>query len=86
MKKDNFYKLWSIALIIILVIGMIYMFWEFRQIDRDGIACKSQPFIWGAQQMTSRPNVEHMSCSCAITGEDYFKPYSFNEEQENPFP
>jgi len=82
-KRFDYY--WKVSLIVILSVAMIFMFWQFSQVDKDGVACKSQPFIYGARQMTERPNVDHVSCSCSIVGEDYFKPYSFNENQENPF-
>lgn len=86
MNKEKFDKVWKIMLLTVLILGMIFMFWQFSQIDKEGIACRTQPFVWGAKQMTLRPNVDHMFCSCTVSGEDFLKPYSFTENQENPEP
>jgi hypothetical protein len=86
MNKEKFDYYWKVTLIVLLAFGMAFMFWQISQINERGIACQSQPFIWGAQQMTDRPDVDHFSCFCSVTGEDYFSKYSFNENQENPDP
>lgn len=84
MNKEKFDYYWKVILIILLIIGMVYMFWEFSHLDKQGIKCRTQPFVYGAKEMTGREGVEHMSCSCIITGEEYFKTYSFDENVENP--
>jgi len=84
MNRENFEYYWKIAVLILLVIGIVWTVAEFRQISKDGIACKSQPFIYGARVMAGKQSGGHMDCSCQIYGDDYSKSYSFNEVQENP--
>lgn len=50
MDKDKFDKLWKIALLIVLILGMIYMFWEFKQINKQGLECHSAPFEYGIRE------------------------------------
>jgi len=84
MDRDKFDYYWKVTLLIVLILGMIWTVVEFRQISREGVACKSNPFIYGAQIMAGKQANGHMSCSCQVSGDDYFKTYSFNEVEENP--
>jgi len=84
MDKDKFDYYWKIALLIALVFGMIWTIVEFKEISRDGVACKSNPFIWGAQVMSSKQPNGHMDCSCRVYGDDYDRGYYFNELEQNP--
>lgn len=84
MGQDKFDYYWKIALLIALVLGMIWTVVEFKQISREGIACKSNPFVWGARVMADKQPNGHMQCSCQVYGDDYSKFYSFNEMAENP--
>lgn len=85
MNKEKFNYYWKVILIIILILGMVLMFYQFNNINKAGIECRQNPFIYGAKVMTERVGVEHFSCSCYVTGENYYKTYSFNENKENPF-
>ncbi len=84
MNKEKFDTYWKIALIVLMVLGMSYMFYELATLNKDGIACKSQPFVWGAQKMVEGKKADEMYCTCTVTGNDYFAKYSFNTEKENP--
>ena len=84
MDKDKFDYYWKIALLIALVFGMIWTIVEFKEISIDGVACKSNPFIWGAQVMSSKQPNGHMDCSCRVYGDDYDRGYYFNELEQNP--
>lgn len=55
----NFDKVWKIALIIILIIGMGFMFWEFKQMNLKGIECAQSPFEYGVQVAIEK----NISCS-----------------------
>jgi len=46
----NFDYWWRIALMIILVVALFYMFSEWQKIDREAMACKNAPFLWGKQK------------------------------------
>lgn len=85
-RKIKFQIYLTIFLIIALTIGFTMTVLEFRTMSRDGIACKSQPFIYGAKVMTDRIEDGHMFCSCTVSGKDYYKKYSFDEINENPLP
>lgn len=50
MNKEKFDYYWKIALMIVLILGMIYMFWEFKQINKQGLECHSNPFEYGKQE------------------------------------
>lgn len=84
MDKDKFDYYWRIALIIVLILGLILTIAEFKDISRKGVACISNPFIYGAKIMSGKQNNGHMFCTCQVYGDDYVKQYSFNELQQNP--
>lgn len=50
MDKEKFDYYWKVALIILLILGMLYMFWEFNQINKKGIECNSAPFEYGIRE------------------------------------
>jgi hypothetical protein len=50
LNKQKFDYYWKIALIIILIFGMAYMFWEFNQINKKGLECHSAPFDYGIRE------------------------------------
>lgn len=49
-RKIKFDTYWKIALLIVLVISIAYMFYEWRTMGTEGLACRSAPFEWGQQQ------------------------------------
>lgn len=83
---NRFDRIWRIVLLITLILGFAWTVMEFKEISRDGVACKSQPFIWGARNLVETvTNNGQMECTCTIYDDKgYFKYYSFNEEMENP--
>ena len=82
MNKEKFDYYWKIALIIILLIGMAYMFKQFKDINEEGLACRKQPFVWGASEFSKRYDNDPVYCSCTIGS----KTFSFNEAVFNPEP
>lgn len=50
MNKEQFDYVWKVALIVILLVSIVYMFYEFSTINKEGMACKNAPFIWGKQK------------------------------------
>jgi len=60
--KQKFYYYWKITLLIILVISIVYMFYEWRSIDREGLACKNAPFVWG--KLKAEEKGIHCSYEC----------------------
>ena len=82
MNKEKFDYLWKIALIIILLLAMAYMFKEFKDINREGLDCRRQPFTWGAKEFSKQYNNDPVFCSCTIGD----KEFSFNENVFNPKP
>jgi len=76
----------TVFFIIILIVGFFFIFSEFRKMSKEGTACLSHPFIYGAAKVASQQPNGHMFCSCQITGDEQFYPYSFNEQGENPKP
>lgn len=50
MDKQKFDYYWKIALIVILVLGMLYMFWQFNQLNKKGLECYSAPFDYGVKE------------------------------------
>jgi hypothetical protein len=50
MDKTKFDYYWRIALLIVLILGTIYMFWEFKQIDKKGMECAHTPFEYGIRE------------------------------------
>jgi hypothetical protein len=50
MDKEKFDYYWKIALLVVLILGTIYMFWEFKQINKQGIECHSNPFEYGVKE------------------------------------
>lgn len=66
MDKSKFDMLWKTALLIVLTISIIWMFYEWRQIDKEAMACKNAPFIWGQMKASE----QGMNCSYYCEGED----------------
>ena len=50
MNKEKFDYYWKVSLIIILTIAICYMFYEWRSINNEAMACKNAPFEWGQAQ------------------------------------
>lgn len=63
MDKQKFDYYWKIALMILLIVGMIYMFWEFKQINKKGIECHSAPFDYGVREAEKQGLYCYYSCS-----------------------
>jgi len=82
--KSNFDYYWKIALLLVLVIGMIVMVGEWKDINTNSYSCTTNPFIYGAGVMANKQPNGHMECSCTVSWDSYTKPYSFNEDHENP--
>jgi hypothetical protein len=50
MEIKNFDYYWRIALLVVLILGTLYMFWEFKQIDKKGVECAHTPFEYGIKE------------------------------------
>lgn len=48
---------------ILLILGMIYMFWEFNHINKQGLECHSNPFEYGKQEAEKQGLYCYYSCS-----------------------
>ena len=85
-KKMNkkFEYVWKVCLIFLLLWGMIAMIGQFKDVNTNAIACSKSPFVWGAKVMADKQPNGHMDCTCRVYGDTYSKPYSFNENQQNP--
>jgi len=67
----------SLILIILLPIGFIWTVLEFRAIDKDGMYCQKQPFIWGAWKIAEQyDNPRDVHCSCMMSNG---RTFSFNK-------
>lgn len=63
MNKEKFDYYWKIALMIVLILGMIYMFWEFKQINKQGLECHSAPFEYGVREAEKQGIYCYYSCA-----------------------
>lgn len=81
MNKEKFDYYWKIALIIILLPSLIFMFKQFNDIEKEGIRCREQPFVWGASEFSKRYNNDPIYCSCSVGSDKHF---TFNEKKFNP--
>ena len=63
MEKERFEKIWKVCLLIALIIGMYFMFSEWKNIDREAMACKNAPFVWGKQKASEQGITCTYSCS-----------------------
>jgi hypothetical protein len=63
MDKEKFDYYWKIALLVVLILGTIYMFWEFKQINKQGIECHSNPFEYGVKEAEKQGIACYYSCA-----------------------
>ena len=80
MNKEKFDYYWKIALIIILLISLGYMFKQFSQINEEGLDCIKQPFVWGAREFSKKYDNDPIYCSCQMGD----KSFSFDDRVFNP--
>ena len=80
MNKEKFDYCWKIVLIMILLFSLAIMFKQFSQINKEGLACKKQPFVWGASEFSKEYNNDPVFCSCTIGS----RTFTFNENVFNP--
>lgn len=64
MDKDRFEYAWKMSLLIAVIAGMIILIGQFARLDREGLECRSNPFIWGAQEMSGKFSNSPVGCSC----------------------
>jgi len=86
MNREKFTIYWKLGLLIAFIIASIVCGTSLKNFSRDGVACQSQPFLYGAGIMAGKYDNGHMYCSCSITGDGIAKTYSFDETTENPKP
>ena len=86
MNKEKFNTYWKIGLLLAFIIGIVVVTTQLISFNRNGVACQSQPFIYGARIMADKYKEGHMVCKCDVTGKDVKKVYSFDETTENPTP
>lgn len=86
MNKEKFNYYWRIALLVAFIGVSIWAVTQLTHLNKQGVACQSQPFVYGARVMAAKYDNGHMYCSCSITGDGVQKTYSFDEKQENPKP
>jgi hypothetical protein len=71
MEKQKFDVFWKIGLMVILLVAVFYMFYEYKQISREGLTCIQSPFEWG--KMKAQEQGLYCSYQCSNT-----KPYEIN--------
>ena len=66
VKRAKFDKIWKITLLILMIIGIGYMFYEFQNINKAGLDCKNNPFQWGEEMALK----EGITCThtCFVPG------------------
>jgi len=47
MERQKFDVIWKIALLVVLLIAIFYMFYEYKQMGKEGLTCIQSPFEWG---------------------------------------
>jgi hypothetical protein len=50
ISKEKFDIWWKTILLCVLIVAIIFMFLEWKNINREALACKSAPFVWGVEQ------------------------------------
>lgn len=78
--KKNIDTWFTIIIIVILIIGIFYIGAELRRLSREGVACLSSPFVYGAKKIIEDNEIDDIDCYCTITGEKGFQSYSFDEK------
>jgi len=86
MNKEQFNYYWKIGLLICFIVVSIVVTVQLKNFSTKGVACQSQPFLYGARIMAGKYTNGHMYCSCSISGDGVAKTYSFDEKTENPKP
>ena len=71
MDKVKFDVFWKIALLVVLLVAIFYMFWEYRQIGTEGLTCIQSPFEWG--KLKASEQGIYCSYQCSNT-----KPFEIN--------
>lgn len=61
--KPKGFPLASWLLLFLLTIGLVFFFWAFLNMDKEGLACQHQPFKWGADKVVGN-DVGGLYCSC----------------------
>ena len=84
MDRLKFHNYLMMVLIVLMVIAFAWLSNDFRNIGKEGRECRIQPFIYGAKIMAQKQPGGSMSCTCVISGDQYTKSYSFNDQKENP--
>ena len=86
-KKINYKKhkiIFNYVLLVCLLLALTWTMISIRNFQKAGIVCQNNPFLFGARKFASAQDNGHMYCSCSIYGDEYMKPYSFSEMEENP--
>ena len=65
MKNNKPLKIFIMSCLIVIIILMGFMIKEFSMIKKEGTACISSPFVWGAQKVAD--GGEDLSCNCIGT-------------------
>jgi len=74
--KNNPLKVFIVVGVILIIFLMIFTIREFSQIKKEGIACMSSPFVWGAQKVAEKE--DGISCSCVTHSG---KTFNFDEKK-----
>lgn len=75
-KKNKGLQLFIIFGMIAIIILMGFLVKNFAKIDKEGTACMSSPFVWGARKVAEKEG--SVTCSCTTSSS---KTFTFNEEK-----
>lgn len=79
-RVNGFDYYWRIGLMIILLLALFYMFYEWRQIDKEAMDCKNSPFDWGKQKALENGFYCYYSCAKqGIANIELLQNYSLND-------
>ena len=75
-KKNKGLQLFITLGMIAMILLMVFLVKNFAQIDKEGTACMSSPFVWGARKVAE----DEGGCSCSCTTPSS-KSFTFNEDK-----
>lgn len=54
---------------LIMLFGILFLGYEFKQIDKEGVVCLNDPMVWAESQLNKGADV--FDCSCRIDSESF---------------
>ena len=79
MNKENYKIYTQIAMVIILLGEMLTFGVILKDYTNKGRDCQANPFVFGANQVTSKSGGKNISCNCLVSGGGIIKSFSFDK-------